>query len=166
MNILSCEGKSEVILINHLIDRNLLIFTKRDILDHRPINFRQPKSVMPLINALPFDEELIFYRIGDTQTDEFDLSPLQDRKNKTKVIKICTTPEIEILIIINEGLYKEYLKEKSKYGPKQFVKIHLPLYSNFGDYIESHDIVPAIHEYKKLKGKQQEEMCLADLLKR
>lgn len=37
---------------------------------------------------------------------------------------ISTTPELEILFIINENLYKEYEKVKSKVKPSVFYKMH------------------------------------------
>ena len=66
MVVIGCEGASEVYLMNKLLEQNLLIFSKKEILDRRPIHFRQPKEIAPLIDILPIEEKIIIYRIGDT----------------------------------------------------------------------------------------------------
>ena len=166
MNVLACEGPCEVQLITDLIEEGLFIFRKEEILDRRPLHLRQPKSVVPLINTLPADEEIVFYRIGDTQTDEFDLSCFGAiRQEHIRVIKVCTKPELEILIIINEGLYREYLKVKSRISPKQFVKINVPNYTNFNKYLENHNLLSSIIEYKRIKQNEDDELYLCDLIK-
>lgn len=164
-NVLGCEGKSEVALMNQLIDNGLLIFDKKELLDMRPIHFRQPKDIAALIDILPINEEIVFYRIGDTQRDEYDLSCFRARENHIKIIKVCTTPEIEILAIINENLYCEYLKVKSKMTPKQFAKDKIDGFESFAKYVEGHNMEYAIREYKRIKLVEKREICLADLLK-
>jgi len=164
--VLGCEGQSEVLLVLDLLSKETLIFDKKDILDRRPIHFRQPREIAPLIDILPIEEEIVFYRIGDTQNDEYNLSCLSARKDRISVVKVCTKPEIEILIIINEHLYDEYLKQKSKMMPKQFVKAYVSEYTNFKDYIENHDLRPAIAEYKRIKKNNKDEIYLEDLIKK
>lgn len=165
MVVIGCEGPCEVALVNRLLDDDLLKFDKKDILDRRPIHFRQPISIAPLINILPPEEPIIFYRVGDTQTDEYDLSCLSSREHFITVHKVCTKPEIEILIIINENLYKEFLKQKSKKHPKEFVEENVKNYSGFADYAKKHDLSIAVKQYKSLKRHRKGEEYLADLLK-
>lgn len=165
--VLACEGNSEVELLNQLMSNNNLVFKHEQILDRRPIHLRQPKLIVPIINILPADTDITIYRIGDTQKDDFDISCFGDnRQKKTKIIKVCTTPEIEILIIINENMYDEYLKVKSKIKPKQFVKVFVPNYISFSDYINNHDMVAAIKEYKRIKKNRRGELYLADIIKK
>lgn len=163
--VLACEGKSEVELIQKLLDNNQLVFDIDDILDNRPLHLRQPKTITPLIATLPSKENIVFYRIGDTQKDTFDTSCLRMRIEYISVIKVCTTPEIEILVIINENLLNEYNKVKSYTMPKEFVKQYVHGYKDFANYIESHDMIFAIKEYKRIKKTEKNVLCLADLLK-
>ena len=167
MVVVVCEGNCEVKLISWLLNNQKLIFSSDDILDHRPFHARQPKTILPVLNILPANEEILFYRVGDTLNDEFDTSCFgKIRQEHINVINVCTTPEIEVLIIICEGLYKDYLKCKSEISPKEFVKIHVKEYESFEDYISRHDIVWAIKEYKHLKNqKRKNDIFLADLLK-
>ena len=165
MNVLGCEGNDEVYLINYLIDKGYLIFKREEILDRRPIHFRQPSEIAPLIDLLPPETDIIFYRIGDKQTDEFNLKRFEFRKDHIQVIRVCTTPELEILVIINENLLNEYLKVKSLVMPKQFVKEKVKGFTTIKEYLKNHDLYDAIIKYKEIKKTREGEICLADLLK-
>ena len=164
--VLACEGNSEVELMFQLLTDNHLIFKKEDVLDRRPIHLRQPYIIVPIVSTLPTETKITIFRIGDTQRDNFDISCFgETRINDIRVVKICTMPEIELLIIINEGLYEEYLKVKSKLSPKQFVKMNVTNYTSFKDYVNSHDLRSSIKEYKRIKKHKNGEGYLADLLK-
>lgn len=163
MKIAACEGKSELILIQHLIERGVFFAKAEELLDDRPIHMRQLKEQAPIINALDINVDIEVYRIGDTQKDLYDLSGFEARKKKIKIFKICTKPEIEILIIIAEGLFQDYCKKRL--SPKEYVKIYIKKYKSIEKYIETHDIIPAIKEYKKLKLHKKGELYLADFIR-
>ena len=167
MKVAACEGKSELMLILHLIERGIFFAKPEELLDDRPIHVRQLKEIATLINTLDIDELIEVYRIGDTQKDQLDLRGFEARKDKITIYKVCTKPEIEILIIINEGLYKDFSKKHRQLGlsPKEYVKTYLRECSSIEKYIQSHDIVPAIKEYKRIKNHKDGEMYLADLIK-
>lgn len=165
MIVLGCEGNEEVYLLEHLLDKGYLIFEKKDILDRRPIHFRQPDEISALIELLPIDTELVFYRIGDKQTDDYDFKYFELRKDYILVYKVCTLPELEILVIINEKLYDEFLKVKSKSMPKQFVKEHVKGYTSIENYLKTHDLKDAILRYKSIKKHKKDQLYLADLIK-
>ena len=160
--ILACEGISEVFLLKSLLKRGHLSCEGEIFLDE-PIVARQLKKVLPLINALPLDEEINVFRIGDTQKDELSLKGLELRKKSIHLFAYCTKPELEILIIINEGLYHEYSKLAREVRPKEFVKQHFKGLS-LEEYFETHDMYQAILEYKSLKKHRKGELYLADLL--
>lgn len=168
MILLACEGKSEVLLMQRLLDAHALRFDASEILDRRPIHLRQLKDAKAMINILPIGTCLEVYRIGDTQKDEWDLSPFANRQSRgnLKVHRICTKPEIEILEIIALGLLPEYQKGKQKVSPKRFTRMNkacLP----FPEFVLKEDVgslVEAIHAYKRLKRHQIDEGFLADLL--
>lgn len=84
--------------------------------------------------------------------------------------------ELEMLLIISEGLNADFEKEKSKKSPKSFSKENVVYNKNrydnstafyrkyYGDRIDL--LVDTIKRYKQLKGKhQKDELFLADLLK-
>lgn len=100
-----------------------------------------------------------------------------DYKDKIQAVeKYCTLPELEMLLIISEGLVREYDKVKSTVSPKSFAKQHVRFnhvrYDNstqfFREYYgaDCEKLIHAIREYKRIKGAhRKDELYLADLLK-
>lgn len=160
--IVTSEGKCELYLADQLIDSGHFFLTRDEILDNRVHHIRQLVSIQSLINLLPKDEEIDVYRIGDTQKDEYDLTPFKLREEHIHIHKICTKPEIEILIVINEDKYKEF--QKSGLSPKEYVKSNLPNCYDFKQYIESHDMIWAVKEYKRIKRHKKDELYLNDFI--
>lgn len=160
--ILACEGQSEVELITNLIKRGYLHFDAPILLD-KPIVLRQLNKIAYAINTLDIKEQIIIYRIGDTLNEEMLLDKFQMRSKYITQIKVCTKRELEILIIINEGLLNEFNKCSSKVKPKSFIKTHFPNL-NLKEYFESHDLYEAIKEYKRIKKHKKDESCLIDLI--
>lgn len=67
------------------------------------------------------DDKVTILRVGDKLSDRFTI-PREYKEKIKNVQKICTLPELEMLIIINEGDYSEYKKEASKIKPCIFCK--------------------------------------------
>ena len=160
--LLACEGQSEVYLLNSLIKRGYLSFDSPLLLDE-PIKLRQLVEIAPIINSLPIDEDIIVYRIGDTLKDTLSLSKFSMRSKHIKSYKVCTKTEVEILVIINEGFYSEYIKKSKKVKPKSFVNEILKNF-NLENYFAEHDMINALREYKRIKKHNKDEMYLIDLI--
>jgi hypothetical protein len=114
-------------------------------------------------------------RVGDAQTDRL-IIPTDFKEKISDVVKYCTLPEIEMLLIISEGLSKEYEKVKSSLKPKTFAKEHIwcnrKRYDNssqfYIDYYGSNcdKLIGSIREYKRIRGShKKDELYLADILK-
>lgn len=115
------------------------------------------------------------YRIGDKQSDEVKVpSDLKDYVSKSRIFKFCTKPELEILLIINEGMLKDY--NKSGLTPKQYalknIKFNGRKYDQSTDFLINYyekrvnNLVNNISEYKRIKKKHnKEEHYLCELLK-
>ena len=175
--LIMCEGSNELEIINILLENDALIFTEDDLLGLTAYHARQIKKnaqVRLALNIYP-ENDVVVMRIGDKQTDRLEIP--SDYKSKIIAVeKYCTMPEIEMLLIISEGLIKEFEKVKSKIVPKDFAKQHIRYnrkrYDNstkfykdyFGDNPER--LVNAIKEYKRINGShKKDELYLADLLK-
>ena len=84
------------------------------------------------------------------------------------VINIITAPEIEMLIIFNEGKYKEFKKSKKK--PSTFCKENLKMakvksYDFVKEYFKDPVILlNAIKMYQQISKKEKDEYSLIDLL--
>ena len=85
-------------------------------------------------------------------------------------------PELEMLLIISEGLVKEFEKIKTKVSPKAFAKQNVSYnrarYDNssrfYREYYgsEPQKLINAIREYKRINGAhQKDELYLANILK-
>lgn len=106
-------------------------------------------------------------RILDSRREKFKLSKAY--APKIDVINVITAPEIEMLIILNEGKYAEYKKSNKK--PSEFCKTELK-YKNVKSteflkeyFADASVLVSAIIEYKRVSNIRNGECTLADLLR-
>ncbi len=74
-----------------------------------------------LIYEKNFKDKISIIRILDSRNENFKISKAY--KHKINVINIITAPEIEMLIILNEGKYSEFKKSNKK--PSKFCKENL-----------------------------------------
>ncbi len=173
--LIMCEGPNEKEIIDILLEHGKLIFMADDLLGLVPYHARQIKNsgqVKAALNIYP--EEVKVLRVGDTQSEKLTI-PAEYKHKIVGEEKYCTKPELEILLIISEGLYDQYEKVKSKMKPKDFAKQNIKLgkkrYNNstqfyrdyYGNNVDS--LVSAIIVYRRKKGThKKDELYLADLL--
>ena len=175
--LIMCEGPNELGIMRILLDNDKLIFGEDDLIGLEPYHARQIVSngqVRTQLNMYP-GNDVIVMRVGDVQNETLKIP--DDYKEKIiKVEKYCTKPELEMLLIISEGLVAEFDKTKSSVSPKEFAKQRIRCgrkkYDNstqfYVDYYGSEPdaLVDAIKEYKRIKGThKKDELYLADLLK-
>lgn len=174
--LIMCEGPNELEVIKILLKSESLRFTEDDLLGLVPYHARQIKNsgvVQMALNMYP--GKVIILRIGDNLTDNLKI-PKEYQEKIISVEKYCTKPELEMLLIISEGLMKAFEKVKSKQRPKIFAKENIKyrrrVYKNdtsfytdyYGDRPEL--LVNCIKEYRHLNGAhKKDEHYLAELLK-
>ena len=172
-----CEGPNEHAVIRILLEYDALIFGEDDLLGLTPYHARQiskSPQVQTALNIYPGNDVLVM-RVGDKQGDKLTI-PGEYKEKITAVEKYCTKPELEMLLIISEGLVDEFEKTKSTVPPKAFAKAHIKCgkksYDNssafyqafFGDDCDK--LISAIREYKRIRGAhKKDELYLADILK-
>lgn len=108
--LITCEGPNEKEIVHILLENNCLKFTEDDLLGLTPYHARQIKSsaqVRTELNIYPGQVEVL--RIGDKQSDRLVIPPAY-QSQIISVKKYCTKPELEILLIIAEGMESEYEK--------------------------------------------------------
>ncbi len=121
--LLMCEGQNEEVLLNLLLDANALCFTRNDLIGRRPYPIRQLSNPTIKSELKHYNQPVKIYRVGDKQSDKLTIpSDLKSIVSNKEIYKYCTKPELEILLILNEGLEKEYEKVKSFQSPKVFAK--------------------------------------------
>ena len=176
--LLMCEGQNEEVLLNCLLDADALKFSRDDLIGRRPYPIRQLSNPTIKTELKHYGKLIKVYRIGDKQNDKLVIP--KDIKNiviSSEIYKYCTKPEMEILLIINEGLIKEYEKVKSDETPKSFAKRNIKFngrkYDQSSDFLKCYyggknvnNLINNIKQYKNYKKQHnKDELYLADLLK-
>lgn len=175
--LIMCEGPNELEIMRILLENDALVFTEDDLLGLTPYHARQIKSSTQVRLALNlyFGNDVLVMRVGDKQNDRLTI-PADYKEKISAVEKYCTLPELEMLLIISEGLAREYEKVKSTVSPKEYTKEHIRFnrtrYDNstqfYRDYYgaDCGKLIRALREYKRIKGSHhKDELYLADLLK-
>ena len=162
-----CEGSAENAIMDILLDNNLLIFTRDEMLEEEVIRCREGKKFEEKYLRKGFDDKISVIRILDSRRENFKLSKAY--ANKVNVINVITAPEIEMLIIFNVDKYKEFKKSGKK--PSSFCKEDLKMYDVKAydfvrDYFNNPEIlVAAIKKYHETSRIQKGEYTLLDLLR-
>ena len=120
------------------------------------------------------NEKVTIYRILDSKNENFKIKNKikKDFKGKYEVVDIVTSPEIEMLVIISEGRFTDYLKVKSKIKPSEYCKQSLNLrrvkeYHFIREYFSDVNyLISVIAEYHSLMkvNKDKFPLTLYDLL--
>lgn len=161
-----CEGSAEAAIIDILVDNNLLIFSRDEMLDGKVIRCRGAKKFEERYLRKGFEGLISVIRILDSRKENFKLSKAYE--NKVDVINVITAPEIEMLIIHSEGKYEQFKRSRRK--PSEFCKIDLKIddvksYDSVKEYFSSPDkLIQAIKEYRRTSNIPRGEYTLYDLL--
>ena len=178
--LVMCEGTNEKTVMEMLVDYGCLTFSRDDLLNLQVFHARQIDKSTAVKTALNlYSGKVKVIRIGDALTDRLDIpKDYRDRVDADSIEKYCTKPELEILLIISEGLESEFDKVKGgkkRTSPKDFCKKNIMYnkmrYDNssefymdyYGDDINK--LVNAIKRYKSIHKQGKEVLYLADLLK-
>ncbi|MDO4268098.1 MAG: hypothetical protein Q4C73_06455 [Eubacteriales bacterium] len=162
-----CEGAAEEAIIDVLLDNDLLVFRREDMLDERVIRCRDGKTFETRYLRKGFNELISVIRILDSRRENFKLS--KEYESKVDVINVVTAPEIEMLIIFNEDKYSDFKKSGKK--PSIFCKENLKMssvksYDFVRKYFEKSELlVQAIKKYNEISKIRKSEYTLLDLLK-
>ncbi len=86
-----CEGSAEEAIIDILVDNDLLIFTRDEMLEERVIRCRSAKRFEERHLRKGFDEQISVIRILDSRREEFRVSKAYEQK--IDVINVITAPD-------------------------------------------------------------------------
>lgn len=167
-----CEGGAERAILDLLLDNHKLIFEREDLIEEEVLRCRKGKAFEERYLRKGFSEKITIYWIHDSRSEKFNLSRAYEHKVDIK--NVITAPEIEKLIICNEGKYKEYEKEKRKnpqLKPSIYCKANLNYknvksYEFVKEYFSDMEILlNALHEYRRISRIRGNEMSIWDLLR-
>ena len=162
-----CEGSAEAAIIDILVDNDLLIFSREEMLDEKVLRCRSAKNFEERYLRKDFNGQISVIRILDSRKEDFRLSKVY--KHKIDIINIITAPEIEMLIIFCEGAYDKYKRSGKK--PSEFCKIDLHMHNvkpyNFVKkyFSNPQTLLNAIEEYHRTSNIPKGEYTLSNLLK-
>lgn len=162
-----CEGAAEAAIIDILLEHELLIFQREEMLEECVIRCRDGKTFENRYLRKGFQELISVIRVLDSRRENFKLSKAYEKK--VDVINVITAPEIEMLIILSEDKYAEFKKSGKK--PSIFCKENLKMpgvksYEFVKDYFMNPQIlVDAIQKYNRITKARKGEYTLSDLLK-
>ena len=162
-----CEGSAENAVMDILLDNDLLIFTREEMLEEEVIRCRDGRRFEEKYLRKGFPDKISVIRILDSRRETFKLSKAY--AHKVDVINVITAPEIEMLIIFNEDKYKEFKKSGKK--PSDFCREDLKMtkvksYSFVKGYFSDPEILlAAIKKYHEISKIRKSEYTLLDLLK-
>lgn len=176
--LILCEGPNEKKIIDILLEHGKLIVSQDDLVGRVSYHARQiHKSAMVIGQLRMYNGETEIWRIGDKQGDKLAI-PKEFKTQIKSVTKYCTLPELEVLLILSEGLYQEYEKEKARFRvqPKEFAKEHIAWnrssYKGDTKFYEAYygqdvsKLIRAIREYKQRNhAHKSEEHYLVEILK-
>lgn len=174
--LIMTEGTDELALIDVLIEKDLLIFKKEELLMEQPFHKRQIDGELTgYIQGLQYGDTVDIYRIGDKLSDKVRIPrSILDEKIRNQ-FKICTLPEFEILLILNEGIFDKFLRNnKDNLKPSEFYKSHNSEYKKQAIYIKEYfskmtkeEILSLINLYVQKRGKAHgpNELTLKEIIK-
>ena len=96
-----CEGAAERAIMDILLENELLIFSKSELIDDDIIRCRDAKEFESRYLRKVFDDQISVIRILDREKENFKIS--KPYKDKIDIVNIVTSPEIEMLIICSEN---------------------------------------------------------------
>lgn len=141
-----CEGGAERAILDLLLDSHKLIFEREELIEEEVLRCRSGKEFEKRYLRKGFNDKITIYRILDSRSEKFNLSKAYEPKVDIK--NVITAPEIEKLIICNEGKIKDYERE-----------------SIINYFSDMEVLLNALHEYRRVSKVRANEMTIWDLLK-
>lgn len=152
---LICEGKCEKYVVEKLLDDDLLIFDRNQLLDKKVLSgeFRNANKFSNKYLTLGYDKKIKVLLVVDKEV-KLKIKKIFSH-NIDDQICIITRPEIEMLMIMAMGQYNNYQKVKSKQKPSDYMKSLVGESVKNEKYVEKfynqYDLVSAIKEYHKVR---------------
>jgi len=163
-----CEGGAERAILDLLLDADRLIFKREDLIEEKLLRCRNARDFEREYLGKSYSGKITLYRILDSRSENFPLRKAYE--HKVDVINVITAPEIEMLIICNEGKYADFSKYKSDMKPSEYCKSVLG-YSDVKkyDFVKEYfgDIevlIRALHEYRRVSKSRAGEKTIWELV--
>ena len=169
----ACEGHAEQAIIDLLLDNDFLCFGRQAMIGGECTQIRTGEQLAKQYLGMEMERELAILRILDREKERLVLPKAYQLRDDINIFNVVTKPEIEILHIIDAGLYENfkaqghgvkassYCKERLGHDRRhRTVKTREFVIQRYQGYPER--LVEAIRKYRYLANPSG--YCLADLL--
>lgn len=162
-----CEGGAETAIMNMLLDQNKLIFSRDELLEGEILKTIKGKDFETRYLKKDFAGKIKVYRVLDSRRENFKISKAY--QHKVEIVNVITAPEIEMLIICNEGKYLDFEKRKNM-SPSEYCKSILKMknvksVSFVKEYFSDISVLEkSLYEYKRISKVRKDEKTIYDLL--
>lgn len=119
-----CEGGAETVIMDILLDNDLLIFNREQLIDESVLPRTSVKEFEKRYLRLAYDQRILILRVIDSRGEEFNLSKAY--RCQVDVINVITAPEIKMLIIASKDKYEEFCRSGIK-KPSEYCKSKLKI---------------------------------------
>ena len=113
-----CEGNAELEIMQLLLDNERLKFSDDDLLDDRLFTklMRSAKNLETryLSQIYEPNQKIEIIRIIDSRAESYVIRGAYKEIVEGEVVNCYTRPEIEMLVILNEGKYDQFKRSKKK----------------------------------------------------
>lgn len=163
-----CEGGAETAIMNILIDNDLLIFVREQLIDECFLPRTSASEFEKRYLRREYDQKILILRIIDSRNERFKLSSAY--LCQVNVIDVITAPEIEMLIIASQNKYDDFCRLVFK-KPSDYCKCELKIKnvkqpSFIREYFSNTEfLIASIKEYNRLHKQKNNEASLYDLIK-
>lgn len=107
-----CEGNAEIEIMRLLMGRDRLCFPEEDLLDGKFFtgSMRSAKNLETryLTQSFGPNQQVEVIRIIDSRTERYEIRGAYKTKIVNEITNCYTRPEIEMLVILNEGQYESF----------------------------------------------------------
>lgn len=162
-----CEGGAEHAILDLLLNDHRLVFERGDLIEEEVLKCRSGSEFEERYLKKGFFEKITIYRILDSRNENFKLRKAYEKK--VNIINVVTAPEIEMLIICNEGRYREFKcsgEKPSTYCKRVLKYKNVKSYDFVYKYFSDIDVlIKTLHEYRRISKVRKNETTLWDLLK-
>ena len=163
-----CEGGAETAIMDILLDNDLLIFNREQMIEESVLPRTSVKEFERRYLRMAYEHKILIIRVIDSRREEFNLSKAY--RCQVDVINVITAPEIEMLIIASKKKCDEYCRSGVK-KPSDYCKNLLGIKnvkspSFIKDYFSDPDfLIASIKEYHRVHNQKNTEVSLHDLIK-
>lgn len=161
-----CEGNAELEIMELLLEHNRLKFTEDDLLDDRLFTklMRSAKNLEMRYLSQNYEpnQKVEIIRIIDSRAESYLIRGAYKSKVEGEIVNCYTRPEIEMLVILNEGKYDQFKRSKKK--PSEYCIHDLKMGKNIknkgfiSDYFyDIDDLLNALKEYHQRRPNKNED---------